>query len=250
MENYIDTTTLLSFIFSEDIDEHQLIASVDRNKVEQDVLEDGEPPFQSFQCTDEPRRDENWKKMHDGDDERLNQLHDSIRGGKTEIKRSIKQLIKLKKKYPNVPTIYNFLAVAYSHLGNTIKTYHMLKETHKKFPDYLFGKITLAEYRMNVGHYEEVPDILDHKLQLYLHYPDVKGVPTFHISEVGSFYTLLGRYYIRNSQTARALQCYFLVSEICKENESVHILAKDIVAFGAANLAKNNFERLGVGGLT
>ncbi|MDQ6955238.1 MAG: hypothetical protein Q9M20_07325 [Mariprofundaceae bacterium] len=236
---YIDKDLLKEGILSGNADLRLLLASVDKNMVEEDILKDAEPAFQPFTCTYEPRVDESYKNMEEADKELMRDLHDSIKSNKMTVRHALKQLKKLKKKYPNVATIYNFIGAAHHALGQNMRHHYMIKQTCKKFPNYLFGKIALAEYRLLHHQHEDIPEIFDHKLQLYMHYPELGENPIFHGAEVKSFYTMVGSYYARNAQLARALKCYFLVEKENPESSVLDVFIKEIfVAYTVSFLSE------------
>jgi len=201
--SYFNREMLLDTFTAQDRGERRkLMAQVDRERIEQDILNDGVCEFVPFECTYEQVEEENFAKMAESDQDLLNQIFEWVQGSHVEARRGLKYLHKLKKKYPRVPVIYNFIGVAYQTLGKEIKRHHVIKDTCKKFPNYVFGKISLAEYQLSAGHHEAIPEIFNHKLQLYMHYPNAGENPIFHGVEVQSFYTVMGRYYARNKQLA------------------------------------------------
>ncbi len=72
----------------------------------------------------------------------LGEIGPEIEAGQYSIQK-IKDLI---KKYPNLPTLYNYLSVAYEKTRNFEKVFETTNKLVEKFPDYLFGKIILANY--------------------------------------------------------------------------------------------------------
>jgi len=243
--NYLNAETLQDTFLSEaKCNLRSMMASVDKKRVEQDILNDTGNEFQAFKCTYDPVEEKNHAKMSEDDQAFLTQLYAWVQGSKIEARRAIKQLQKLKKKYSDVPVIYNFMGAAYQILGKEIKRHHTLKETCKKFPNYVFGKISLAEYRIGHGHHEDVPEIFNHKLQLYMHYPNVGGNPVFHGIEVQSFYAVMGSYYARNKQLAHAIKCYFIVEEADPECPHLNVLAREIVVAETAALIASSFETI------
>ncbi|MDQ7059433.1 MAG: hypothetical protein Q9N62_13960 [Ghiorsea sp.] len=248
MTPYINAEALRDAFLSEHADPCPLIATVDRNRVEQDILQDGEPAFQPFTCSYEAVEHEHSRVMEEEDKNLLIQLYELVQGSKAEARRSIKQLQKLKRKYPNVPTIYNFISAAYATLANEKKRYHIIKMTCKTFPDYLFGKITLAEYKILHGDFGDIPEVFNHKLHLYMHYPNAEmsadGTPIFHTSEVQAFYAIMAQYYIRNNQLARALKCYFLVESANPESPHLQVLASEIKVAGLSNMMLGNLKNI------
>ena len=71
-----------------------------------------------------------------------------------------------------------------------VKYYSTLVETREKFPDYLFGRISMAEYYLSKEEFRKIPGLLDNKFEITQHYP--KETEAFHISAVRSFYYITG----------------------------------------------------------
>lgn len=47
-----------------------------------------------------------------------------------------------------------------------------------------------------------------------MHFPDAGSSPTFHFSEIRSFYSVVGRYYAKSNRLARAIACYFIIETV------------------------------------
>jgi len=163
--SYFDQEMLLDMLIANDCDyRRKLMAQVDRKHIEQDILHDGISEFLPFECTHEPVEDESFEKMSKRDQDLMGHILEWVQGSQVEAKRGLKYLQKMKKKYPKVPIIYNLIAGAYLTLGKDLKHHHVIKETCKKFPNYVFAKISLAEYELNAKHHEVIPEIFNHKL--------------------------------------------------------------------------------------
>jgi len=238
--SYFDREMLLNTLMTKDSDQRRkLMAQVDRKRIEQGILHDGISEFLPFECTYEPVEDESYERMSLLDQDLMEQILEWVQGSQVEARRGLKYLQKMKKKYPKVPMIYNFIGGAYHTLGKDLKHHHAIKETCKKFPNYVFGKISWAEYQLKARHHQAIPEIFNHKLHLYMHYPDVGENPVFHAVEVQSFYTVIGRYYARNKQLAHAIKCYFIVEKADPESSSLKVLSQEIfIAETAALIAK------------
>lgn len=111
------------------------------------------------------------------------------------------RLVALVKKYPQVPKLWNHLGVAYEAVGRMDDSERIIEETHRRFPDYLFGKISLGMLRLTQDRANEIPEILGgtfllHELQ--------HGRMTYHISEIMAFYAFLGQYILAVGNRERA----------------------------------------------
>ena len=211
--SYFDRELLLDGFVNKEVSSiRKALSSVDKAQIEKDIAQASGDVFKPFLCTDKPIHKPE-QQLEAQDQDLLEPLYHAVQGSKPEARRGLKLLKKMLKKYPDNPMIYNFISSAYETLGQDKKYSYVVKKTCKKFPDYLFGKISLANYYIMQGQHEKVPEVFEHKLQLYMHHAETNNVPTFHQSEIQSFYTVMGRYYAKSQQIAYALKCYFLVEE-------------------------------------
>ena len=98
-----------------------------------------------IQITEEPLRSVNEDLSNE-----LEELHYTSR---THPQKSIPRLEKLKKLYPNIPVIKNFLFAAYSLSGKKEKALKTLEETLEKHPKYVFG---VSNKILNINDKEEL----------------------------------------------------------------------------------------------
>lgn len=108
-------------------------------------------------------------------------------------KRVIPMLYDCIEKYPKIPQFKNYLMVYYSLKGNKKKIHELNEIINKKHPEYLFGKLSLANELIDRKEYDSVPEILGKDFELKLLYPDRQE---FHIKEVESFLKTSIRYFI------------------------------------------------------
>ena len=182
------------------MNENKIITSLKRSK-------DGLP--QPFRWTDEPVEEENFANLPIAEKNTINKVLQRVQ---TEPSKQIPGLLQLKKKYPDLPVLYNYLAIAYQRSQQLDKYKEIIHDTMKLFPDYLFGKITLAEYHFDRNNHSEVRKIFKNKLEIHHHFPASRTI--YHISEVRSFYSIIGTLHARSGNIARAIFCYFLLQKI------------------------------------
>jgi hypothetical protein len=222
---YIDPLQLIRVIMRQQpIDAQHVLSTVDRSAVVRALRKTKTGVPRSFKWSDAPMEEEHLARMPESEKEHLWELLEDISEQPTQ---ALPDLLALQKRYPEVPSIYNYIAVAYACSQQQAKYLHMLQETVTRFPDYLFGKISLAEYALNHGDYRKVSAILDKKFEIYDHYP--ADVETFHLSEARSFYGVVGRYFIRCNKQARALFCYFTLEELDPEHWMTKQVADEII---------------------
>jgi hypothetical protein len=117
----------------------------------------------------------------------------------------------LLQKYPNVPMLYSFLSSAYTAVGDQSKREATVKTCREQFPEYLFGKLALAQWYLSIGKAEDIPEIFDGKLDLQLLYPQRTS---FHISEYIGFTGVLVSYYDTIGQHGLAREYYRMLTEL------------------------------------
>jgi tetratricopeptide (TPR) repeat protein len=221
-------------------DSRKLLAQVDKQQVVNSIRKSKSGLPKPINFTDEPMEEENFAKLPHKVKRRLWRIYGKLT---TSPREQLPELLKLRAKYPNVPAIYNYLSICYANSGQNDKFYDTVRETLEKFPDYLFGKISFAEYYLNKGDYKKIPEILEGKLELHQHYP--KDVNLFHISEVRSFYSVVGCYYARANKIARALLYYFLLEEIDPEHYATQRLGNEIISIEIKKIRQRIKANLG-----
>jgi len=234
--NYINQLELIKVILNgSQVDQNYLLSTVDRQKVlkylykKQHSLID----LGKFIITNQPIEEENWAKIPKIDQERIIKLYEKLKETSANV---INELIEYKTKYPNVPTIYNYLCLAYQKAKQTDKYKELLIETVKKFPEYLFGKISLSEYYINNNDYKKIPELLENKFEITQHY---KSIPiVYHKSTVRGFYYITGRYFAIVGNIEMAYKSYFLLFDMDNKHETTEILGNAILGYEISLLIK------------
>jgi tetratricopeptide (TPR) repeat protein len=139
----------------------------------------------------------------------------------TRPRAAIPDLIDLVERHPDVRVFHNFLAVAYSLSGQPEKAEETIRENLRRHPDYLFARLNYAEICLQKGRLDEFAEVLSHKFDLKLLYPDRD---TFHISEFVSFSTIVGSYFAALGQTDVAERYY----ETLKDLEPDHPMTRQL----------------------
>jgi tetratricopeptide (TPR) repeat protein len=119
-------------------------------------------------------------------------IHDIYYAIYNEPEKAIVRIKSLLKKYPDVPNLYNHLAVAYSELGDIENVDKTVSKSYKKHPDYIFAKIAFAESCIRNDEIDMIPVIFNRHYDLKSLYPDRD---TFHVTEFVAFTYLMGRYF-------------------------------------------------------
>jgi lipoprotein NlpI len=141
----------------------------------------------------------------------------------TNPRKAIPRLMKLKEKYPNIPELYNWLAVSQAKTGDIPAYEATTKENYEKNPDYLFAKLNYADVCFNQGKLDEIPVIFDQKFELSFLYPERD---IFHISEVVGFFGVMGIYHSETGNMDAAKVCYDLLNQIAPEHDTTRLGVK------------------------
>lgn len=144
----------------------------------------------SYEITDEPIRDREYRRLPAHVKEALERLH---RESEIRPRNAIPELQALIERYPQVPQFYNYLTIAYSGIGALDKAEAVTRANIRANPDYLFARLNYAELCLMKKDYAKIPEIFDHKFDLKLLYPKRNR---FHITEVANFMGLIGLYFL------------------------------------------------------
>jgi hypothetical protein len=137
---------------------------------------------------------------------------------KSDPKRAISQLVALKKQYPHIPVLYNYLTAAYSIVGDRENVRALTFENYQKNPDYLFAKVNYAQLCLYDGEIEKIPEIFDHKFDLKLLYPKRKK---FHVSEFAAFTGVMCVYFNEVGERKAAEILHSALQGVAPESEMV-----------------------------
>ncbi|MEA1981290.1 MAG: hypothetical protein U9N54_09990 [candidate division Zixibacteria bacterium] len=239
--NYINQFDLINAISNSDgeyLDHKKLISTVNRhqiikknNKTYPEIIK-----YEKFYITEAPVEEKNWSLIKKNEKKKILRLNEKIKK-LLNLDNVIKKLIEYKTKYPNVPTIYNYLGIAYERSCQTKNYYNTLIETIEKFPDYIFAKISLSEYYLNTNKYKKISDVLDNKFEITQHFPAETDV--FHVSAVRGFYYVTGRYFVNIGKIEMAYKSYFLLVDLDTNHKTTEILGQEIIAYELRGLKKN-----------
>jgi predicted Zn-dependent protease len=96
-----------------------------------------------YVITEEPIQERSFRRLPKSVKARLENLYHMAQ---RQPQQAILELIELQKKYPNVPQIYNYLAVAYSYAGEKEKAEQITQENIRRNPNYLFARINQSAW--------------------------------------------------------------------------------------------------------
>lgn len=104
------------------------------------------------------------------------------------------------KKYPNLPGLYNYLSIVYVDSNNSEKAFETTLEIVEKFPDYLFGKINLANFYIEKKQLEKVAEIFE-SFDITELYPKRE---VFHEGEIFNFEYMKILYFLEKNEIENA----------------------------------------------
>ena len=175
-----------------------------------------------YEITYEPMQEQPFSRLPNSVQEQLGRLYDEAQEKPQEV---IPELLELQKKYPRVPQIFNYLAVAYLGAGENEKAEAIIQENIRKNPNYLFAKLNLAQLYLKKKEYEKIPVIFEHKYDLQMLYPKRTK---FHISEVANFMGIMGMYFARTNQRDVAEKYNEIVQEIASDFQIAEMLNREL----------------------
>ena len=181
------------------------------------IDDEGEAVYVStYEITYEPIQDRKYKRLPKKVKAAIERLHfDSQK----KPFQAIPELKRLVKKFPHIPILYNYLAVAYSRIGEKEKAEEISRMNIQKNPEYLFARLNYAEFFLMRKEYEKVAEIFDHKFDLRMLYPKRRR---FHISEVVNFMGFIGVYWNEIGEREAAEK----YNEILQAIEPSYLIAK------------------------
>jgi tetratricopeptide (TPR) repeat protein len=106
---------------------------------------------------------------------------------------AIKELNGLIKKYPFVPQFKNYLSALYESQGNHFMAQEVTRRIVVLHPEYLYGKLNIANIAISNNEFEKVPEILGKQMEIKALYPERDE---FHCGEVLGFYKTAIKYFI------------------------------------------------------
>lgn len=113
-----------------------------------------------------------------------------------------KRLLDNIQKWPKARIFHNQLTTFYSQSGDDTKLDAALENMARLFPNYLFGKLALAQRLIAHRKLEEVPALFGQQFSLKAIYPERD---TFHISEMVAFHTLMCLYFMEKEDLFSAM---------------------------------------------
>ena len=137
---------------------------------------------------------------------------DVIRGKKS----AMRKLNRLCARYPRIPQFKNYLQMAYAAAGKDQKVREMTRWIVDEHPDYLFGKITLADQYIVDGLPEKVPEVLGSDLELRSLYPERE---IFHFVEILAYNLTITNYFLACDEPGKAQERIEIMEQIDPDDD-------------------------------
>ncbi len=138
---------------------------------------------------------------------------------------SVQKLLDAIEQHPGNPQLKNYLSVLYSQLGETQKMYDVNRWIIAEHPNYLFGKLNLANEYYLKQEYDKIPNVLGHEMELQALYPDRD---TFHLNEVISFLKCAVLYFTAIGDFDQAEIRYEIMLELAPDMPDTDLAAQYI----------------------
>ncbi len=145
---------------------------------------------------------------------------------------AIKELNDLIKKYPLVPQFKNFLSSLYDMQGNHFMANEVNRRLVNLHPEYLYGRLNVANIAIANSEYDKVPEILGEAMELKAMYPEREE---FHTGEVIGFLLTAFKYFIGIKDVEQAQIRLEIIEKLNKEFD----LGIDIFDFDRQIMALN-----------
>jgi tetratricopeptide (TPR) repeat protein len=175
----------------------------------------------SYEISDEPMPGPAYERLPEPVKDQLENLYHEVLTRKP--KKALSILEPLIEQHPDVPSLYNYLYVAYQGLGDRTNAQRVLQEMLERFPDYLFARITHANDCLQRGEAEKVPEIFEGKYDLKLLYPERER---FHLSEVLSFCAVMAWYFHTQGNHRRAETYYEMMRQLDPTHRSTRFIKR------------------------
>lgn len=191
-------------------DNFRYIRAFDNPDGDESSASQGQLETISYKISDEPIEDPAYKRIPQAIRDEIAELYD-YDGITIRPQQALALLESLVKRYPNAPQLFNHLYIVYKLLKDDVNAQRVLKDTMERFPNYLFGRINLAEDCLLRGNIDRIPEIFDNKYDLKLLYP---GRERFHTSEIIGFGYIMAMYFHAKGNKKRAEWYYKFLYEI------------------------------------
>lgn len=139
---------------------------------------------------------------------------------------SVQKFLDAIEQYPDNPQLKNFLSALYGQLNENQKMFDVNKWIIAEHPNYLFGKLNLANEYYIKGEYDKIPEILGPDMELKSLYPNRD---IFHTIEVISFFKTAILYFIAIGDIEQAEIRFEIMDEIAPDAAETEFAMNQLV---------------------
>ncbi len=168
-----------------------------------------------YEITEEPLDNWDLDRLAPQDRQRILDMAEKVQSDPSPYVRELEAMV---QEFPDVSMLYNFLTMAYQVNGQKTKCNAFIEETYRRFPDYLFAIVAYGHWCIREGRPERVAQILDHKFDLALLYPNRRR---FHVTEFVAFAGLLATYFACIGEMDIADRHLKLLKDIAPDHPSI-----------------------------
>ncbi len=137
------------------------------------------------------------------------------KNSRREIVKLMSDIKKTLIQWPENRQLYNYLSIVYDQLGEKQKRKALLTEMQQKFPDYVFGKISLGGLLLEESDFSGFLELFNHQYELKGVFPQREE---FHLSEFLAFFTLMGMYFLKTGDVYMAQSYKIMIIEVLGED--------------------------------
>ncbi len=171
----------------------------------------------SYDITTEPLRDlpiPGCRQLHDviGDDA-SDQLHEEVFDNP---RAAIARLERLIDQFPDVPILYNWLAMAYTRTADHARAEQLIRSNYQRNPAYLFARVNYAQLCLDDGQIDLAAQVMDHKFDLKLLFPERN---LFHLTEFLAMSTLASSYALATGDLDTARRILDIMEDLAPDYE-------------------------------
>ena len=190
------------------------------NKLTEDIIEVG------YEITEDPQYQD---KKHGITQELSDQLEDLYYDAKDKNNKTIiPKLQALIVKYPKAAILKNYLSVAYQGKGLHEKAIELNKQILAEHPDYLYGKLNIANDYLTKKDFKKVEELLGKEMELQFLFPDRD---LFHLAEVRSFLSFAIRYFIAKDDIDAAETRWEMLEDLDPDHPETEAAYNTIMAY-------------------
>ena len=155
-----------------------------------------------------PELEPEWDALHD-----LVTTTPTVAIGRLEV---------LVDRFPQVPALMNWLAVAYVAAGRNADVDRATDRLVQLHPTYLFGRVQRAQRYLEEGRPDKVREALGGELDLKMMYPHRTR---FHVTEVAALWGVVGEYFLAEDDVEVALAYMDLLRKFAPDHPVTNKLA-------------------------